>query len=61
MTTGIFFIVMGVLVAMFPQILIAIVSGLLILIGLIIMSISWRWRRLRRASESPVVNWMMRW
>ena len=61
MMTGLLLIVFGLLVAVFPQILVAMVSAILVLTGLSICLMSWQWRRVRRVSESPFVNWIVRW
>ena len=61
MSTGVLLIVFGLLVAVFPQILVAIVSGALVMMGLTLCLISWRWRKLQRRSDNPFVNWMIRW
>ena len=60
MLTGLILILFGILVALVPQILVAIVSSVLILIGLVICAMSWNGRRLRRESHSSIVNWMFR-
>ena len=60
MLTGLILILFGILVALVPQILVAIISTLLILVGLVICAMSWNWRRLRRKSQSSIVNWMFR-
>ena len=61
MITGIFFILMGLLILIYPQILVAMISGMLILIGLIIISISMRFRRARRHAQSPFMDWIIRY
>ena len=60
MLTGLTLILFGILVALLPQILVAIVSSMLILTGLGICAMSWNRRRLRRTSHSSIVNWMFR-
>jgi len=60
MLTGFLLIAFGVLVAVFPQIVVAIVSTILILAGLSICAMSWQFRRLRRTSDSTFVNWIIR-
>ena len=61
MSAGLLLIAFGILVALFPQILVAIVSTILILMGLGLCLASWQWRRLRPRSHIPFVNWMIRW
>ena len=46
MVTGLFFVVTGVLILRYPQILVVMFSMLLILFGLGIMATSWQFRRL---------------
>ena len=61
MVTGLFFIVLGIAVLLYPKILVVMLSALLVLFGLGIMATSWQFRRLRRRSESRFVNWIIRW
>ena len=60
MFTGLFFVVLGVLILLYPQILIAMVAVLFILFGLGMMAAAWQFRRLRRQSSSRFVNWIVR-
>jgi len=60
MLTGLFFIVLGILVAWQPQILVLMISSLLILFGMGMMLASWQFRRLRKHSESRFINWITR-
>ena len=60
MVTGLFFIGIGVLMLLYPQLLAIMVSSLFILFGAGIMMTSWQFRRLRRHSESRFVNWIIR-
>jgi len=60
MTFGLLLIVFGVLVVVFPQILVALVSTFFILTGLLVCLTSWQFRRMRRRSDVPFFNWMMR-
>jgi uncharacterized protein YjeT (DUF2065 family) len=59
MVVGLLLIVFGLLVALFPQILVAMISSLLILMGLGLCVTSFQWRRLRRASRDSS-HWMLR-
>jgi protein-S-isoprenylcysteine O-methyltransferase Ste14 len=61
MITGLCFVLIGVLFLFYPQILIAFVSGLLILFGLGMMATSWQFRRMQKQSESRFINWIIRW
>lgn len=61
MVTGLGFVLLGVVVLFYPQILVAIASSLLIFFGLGIMITSWQFRRLRKHSESRFINWIIRY
>jgi len=60
MVMGLLLVVFGLLVVVYPQLLVGLISGILIGTGLVMCLISWRWRRMRRRSESAFVNWMIR-
>ncbi len=60
MVTGLVLIMFGILVAVYPQILVGIISAGLIVTGLGILLASWRWRRLRRKSTGSFFRWMIR-
>jgi uncharacterized membrane protein YqjE len=61
MVTGLCFVLLGVLILFYPQILVAIIAGLLILFGLGTMAASWQFRRWHRQSSSRFINWIIRW
>ena len=61
MMTGLFFVLLGLLILFYPRILIVMLSSLLILFGLGMMAASWQFRRLRKQSRSPFLNWIIRW
>ena len=61
MITGLCFVILGVLILFYPQILIAIAAALLILFGLGLMAASWQFRRLKQQSQSRFINWIIRW
>ncbi len=61
MLTGLLLVVLGVLILYYPKILVAMIAGLFIAFGLGMMAASWQFRRLRRSSASPFVNWIIRW
>lgn len=61
MVTGLFFVVLGALVLLYPHILVFMCSGLLTIFGLGLMITGWQFRRLRKASESRFVNWITRY
>ena len=61
MITGLSLVMLGVLIWWYPQILLAMISGFLILFGLGMMAASWQFRRLRKHSESRFINWIIRY
>ena len=64
MVIGLIFIFAGVLIALFPQILVALVSGLLIMIGCTILFIRWQFRHpfdTEQQASSPIRQFFMRW
>lgn len=61
MITGLFFVILGFLIYRYPQILVAMISGFLVLFGLGMMAASWQFRRMQRRSTSPFINWIIRW
>ena len=61
MITGFAFVLLGLLVLCYPQILVAMVSACLVVFGLGIMAASWQFRRLRKASQSRFIKWIIRW
>jgi len=61
MITGLFFVILGFLIYWYPQILVAMISGFLVLFGLGMMAASWQFRRMRRHSESRFINWIIRY
>ena len=61
MITGLFFVGFGVLIALYPQLLSLMVAGVLVLFGLGMMAASWQFRRMRKRSDSPFINWIIRY
>ena len=61
MITGLAFVLFGILVLVYPQILAILFASFLILFGLGMMLTSWQFRRLRKQSESRLINWIIRW
>ena len=61
MVTGLFFVLLGLAILYYPQILVVLISGFLMLFGLGMMAASWQFRRLRRQSTSPFINWIVRY
>ena len=61
MITGLCFVLFGVLVLLYPQLLAFLFAACLILFGGGMMLASWQFRRLRKRSESRFVNWIIRY
>ena len=61
MITGLAFILFGILVLVYPQILAILFASVLMLFGLGMMATSWQFRRLRKRSGSRFINWIIRW
>ncbi len=61
MITGLFFILAGILIAVYPQILVIFISGFLILIGFGIIMMSLQFRRLHRRANSRFMDWIIRY
>ena len=61
MITGLAFILFGILVLVYPQILAILFASVLMLFGLCRMAPSWRFRRLRKRSGSRFLIWIIRW
>jgi len=61
MITGTCFIILGVCILLFPQLLVAMVAGTFIAAGVIIIAVSRRLRKLRKRAESGVADWIIRY
>ena len=61
MVTGLFFVIAGLVVVFYPQVLVLVISGFLIMVGAGIMVTSWQFRRLRKRPESNFINWIVRY
>ena len=60
MFTGLCFVILGLLILFYPQVLVAIIAGLFVMFGLGMMATAWQFRRMRRQSQSPFINWIVR-
>jgi hypothetical protein len=60
MVIGLLLIAFGLLIALFPKILVAMIATMLILMGLGLCVTSMQWRRLRRDSSKGSFHWMLR-
>ena len=61
MITGLAFVVFGILILLYPQLLVALIAGLCMLFGLGMMIASWQFRQFKRPSSSRFVNWIVRY
>ena len=61
MIIGLFFVLAGALIALYPQILVIMIAGFLVLFGLGIMITSWQFRRLHHKANSRIMNWIIRY
>ena len=61
MMTGLTFVLLGLAIFFYPRILVAMISALFVLFGLGMMAASWQFRRLRTASKSRFINWIVRY
>lgn len=61
MVIGLFFILTGILIALYPQILVMMIAGVFVSFGLGIMITSWQFRRFHRQSSSKFINWIIRY
>jgi len=61
MVTGLLLILFGVLILLYPQLLVAMIAGLFMLFGFGMMVTAWQFRRLKRHSQSRFVNWIVRY
>jgi hypothetical protein len=61
MITGLAFVLFGILVLVYPQILAILFASVLMLFGLGMMATSWQFRRLRKRSGSRFINWIIRY
>ena len=60
MFTGLCFVILGLLILFYPQILVAMIAGLFVMFGLGMMATAWQFRRMRRQSQSRFINWIVR-
>lgn len=57
MLSGLFLILTGILIYLYPRIVVAVFSGFLIMAGMTLVLISWRLRRIYRAAGRPGNAW----
>lgn len=61
MLTGFIVVLLGLLMFVHPELLSYLVASLFVLFGLGMMAAGWQFRRLRKPSQSPFINWIIRW
>lgn len=60
MILGILFVLSGVLIALYPPLLSLIVAGVLIFLGISVISISYHYKRVSKRFENPYVDFFIR-
>jgi hypothetical protein len=61
MLTGLSFVLFGILVLIYPQLLAVLFALFLIVFGTGMMLASWQFRRLKKQTDSRFVNWLIRY
>jgi len=61
MVAGLFLVFFGILILLRPEILVAMIASVLIIAGLSIIMIAWRFKRIRRNVESRGLNWIFKY
>ena len=60
MITGIIFIVTGILIAAYPQLLSMIVAAFTILVGITLISVSYHFKKIEKEFDNPFFNFFIR-
>jgi drug/metabolite transporter (DMT)-like permease len=60
MLLGIIFILAGILIVVFERLLEVIVASLLIMIGVLLLSVSYRYKKMSKNTDNPYMNFFMR-
>ncbi len=60
MLLGIMFLLAGILIAIYPPLLSFVVAGMLIFIGISLISISYHYKRMSKHVDNPFVNFFIR-
>ncbi|UCD54836.1 MAG: DUF3096 domain-containing protein [Candidatus Omnitrophota bacterium] len=60
MIIGIVFIIVGILIVMFPALLSMIVAAFLIMAGITLASISYHYKKIQREADNPFVDFFIR-
>ena len=61
MVVGIVFIIVGILIAVYPHLLSIIVAALLIMIGAILASMSYHYKKMKKEADNPFVDFFIRY
>ncbi|MCQ9206726.1 MAG: DUF3096 domain-containing protein [Omnitrophica bacterium] len=61
MAIGIFFVIVGILIAAYPQLLSMIVAAFIILIGITLLSISYHLKKSNKETNNPFVDFFIRY
>ena len=61
MVVGIIFIIVGILIAAYPQLLSIIVAALLIMIGATLASMSYHFKKAKKEADNPFVDFFIRY
>lgn len=60
MIVGVIFIVVGILIAAYPQLLSIIVAAFLIMIGITLASMSYHFKKMNREVDNPFMDFFIR-
>jgi len=60
MVVGIIFMIVGILIAAYPQLLSIIVAAFLIMIGITLASISYHFKKMNREMDNPFMDFFIR-
>ena len=60
MIVGVIFIIVGILIAMYPALLSIIVAAFIIMTGITLASISYHYKKIQREADNPFVDFFIR-
>lgn len=60
MIVGVVFVIIGILIAMYPALLSIIVAAFLIMVGITLTSISYHYKKIQREADNPFVDFFIR-
>ena len=61
MAVGIFLIILGILIAMFPQLLSIIVAAFMIMVGVTLASISYNFKQMKKEADNPFFDFFIKY